>query len=351
MLLIIPTYNRSAKLARVIDAYARENPKFKVVILDASDDSSHQMANQKTSENHADFVQYIETSNQRNLIERITTYLGKIDDEIIAMGNDEDIFIPEFLDAAFTLLNERPDYVVATGRYVTSARPLLGMRRITYWTDTFLGMDIDDDDPAVRVVNFQRLNSGGVPPLYWSVHRKSSFMQSSRLALRLSYSGASELMNQVTSCVLGKIWISDQPMLLRDESRMQYVPEHDRDEGELYIGEDDLNEIINIAGEIWGQDVVSAVKAVTSWYRPHENGESYQSRNHSRFYCRFQVTNEAKESRTLRWLQGAIKWSCTLGVLLSQVFSYLYFYRYMSLKNRGRIFVQTSKTIPVNKKV
>lgn len=349
LLVVIPTYNRSAKLERVIDFYARENPKFKIVILDASDDLVHQVINKKTAENHSEFVERIETPEQKNLVERLVTFLERIDDEIVAIGNDEDIFFPEFLDAAFSQLQEHSDYVVATGRYITSARPIFGIRRISYWTDSFLGLDVDDNDSATRVINYQRLNAGGVPPLHWSVHRKSAFIEGSRLGLRLKYSGAVELMNQITSCVLGKIWISEQPMLLRDESRLNYVPEANRDEGKLYIGANDLNEVVKIASEIWGDDVVCAVKAVTSWYRPQKNGESYQSRIHGRSYCRFNVTLEAREKRTLRWLQSAIKWSCTFGILLSQVFAYAYFSRYMFLKGRGRIFMKVTKTIPVNK--
>jgi len=349
LVVVIPTYNRSAKLERVIDYYARESPKFNVVILDASDELVHQEINKKTAENNSDFVKIIETPEQKNLVERLVTFLEKIDDEIVAIGNDEDIFFPEFLDAAFAHLQENSDYVVAAGRYITSARPIFGLRRISYWTDSFLGMDVDNNDSATRVINFQRLNTGGVPPLYWSVHRRSAFIEGSRLGLRLKFSGAVELMNQITSCVLGKIWISDQPMLLRDESRLNYVPEANRDEGELYIGINDLNEVVNIASEIWESDVVCAVKAVTSWYRPHKNGESYQSRIHGRSYCRFNVTSEAQNKRTLRYLHSAIKWSCTLGTLLSQFFAYLYFVRYMFIKGRGSTFIKVTKTIPVNK--
>ncbi len=347
IVLVIPTFNRSAKLARVIEAYAH-NRELKVVVLDASNESSHQAANKRLAKEHFGFVEYI-VSTEMNLIKRLLVFLESIDNELITIANDEDIFFPEFLFSAYQFLQENKDYVVASGRYITSARPLLGLRRISYWTDSFLGMDINDNEPSVRIINFQRLNSGGVPPIYWGVHRRSVFIESNKLSLRLQYSGAAELMNQITSCVRGKICIFEQPMLLRDETRQNYIPDANRDEGKLYIGEQDLDEVIEIASDQWGSEIVVAVKAVTSWYRPHANGESYQTRGHDRTYCRLKFLPDAQKDRWLRWTQKIINWSCISGHLISQYFAFVYYYRYMKIKGKGKLFLKATETISVNK--
>ena len=348
-LLVIPTYNRSAKLQRVLDWYRSEGLKARVVILDASSEPVHQEGNRKAVASCGGFAQHIPTPGQDDVAQRIYNFLESVDDDVFAVGNDEDAYFPEFLGQAFELLRSDPSYVLAAGRYVTSARPLLGMRRITYWTDRFLSLDVDEAEPALRVINFQRLNGGGVPPLYWSVRRKSAFLESCRLAHGLRTGSAHELIDQINSCVLGKISISAYPMLLRDESRVKYQPGANRDDGRLYIGADDLERIEQLAAVKWERDVGVAVRAVTSWYRAKSCEESYQSRLNDTSYCGFSPPPDAQRRPMLRWLQGAIRGSCVAGILLSQVFAYAYFLVYMSKSGRGRRFLKMTRTLDVNK--
>jgi len=348
-LVVIPTFNRSYKLGRVLDFYASYGPRFRVVVLDASTDEKHQAMNQAAVERYPDFARRVPTPHQRDVVERLLSFLDAVDEELIAIGTDEDPFFPDFLDAAFEHLRGRPDYVAATGRYITFARSIMGMKRISFWTDSFVGFDIDNDDPALRVINFQRANSAGVPPLFWSVRRKSAFIESMKKGMRLSHGSGQEFLDQINTCVMGKIWISDLPMLLRDESRFKYQPEKHRDVGKHYIGDKDLAEIVNIAREFWGDSVTVAVRAVASWYVPNGNGESFESRLNKRVYCRFNAIPEARSSRSLRLLESAIRWSCVGGNLVSQFFAYLYFLRYMRLKGKARMFVRMSRTVPVNK--
>jgi glycosyltransferase domain-containing protein len=348
-LIVIPTFNRSSKLRRVLEWYQLEALRGRIVVLDASTDVLHQQANERASNAFASFVTYITTPTVPNIVQRLLNYLESVDDELVAIGNDEDAYLPEFIEHAFEFLGEHTEYVVMAGRYITSSRPLLGLRRISYWTDTFVGFDIDEADETSRVVNFQRLNTGGISPIYWSVRRRRAFVESCRLALRLRNGSAHELIDQITSCTLGKIRVSAQPMLLRDESKVKYVGYKDRDHGKLYIGADDLDEIEQIAQERWGPEITIAVRAVTSWYRAKQSGESYQSRLSSRSYCRFNATAGNAEMRSLAILARAIRWTSTAGILLSQVFAYAYYLKYMSHLGRGLAFLRMTKAINVNK--
>jgi glycosyltransferase domain-containing protein len=350
-LLVIPTFNRSAKLERVLDWYSSQKLQSRIVVLDASSDAMHCEANQKSVEKFGKLCVRMETPEQESIPQRLLAFLESIDDELVAVGNDEDAFIPEFIEKAFGFLRANPQYVVAAGRYVTLCRPLLGLRRISFWTDSFVGLDVDQPDPAVRVVTFQRMNSGGVPPLYWSVRRRTAFVESCRLALRLHYGSGHELVDQITSCALGKISIDASPMLLRDETRKNYSAKSyaNRDTGKLYMSMDDLDEMEKISLELWGQEMAVAVRAVTAWYRPKGSGESLQNRLGSRAYCRFHEMPEERGSRTLAVLRRIIRFSCTAGVLFSQVLAYLYFLKYMVQNGRGAVFLRMTRTVPVNK--
>lgn len=348
-LVIIPTFNRSYKLARVLEFYASHSPSFRVVVLDGSDDPRHQRANAQSAGCHSAFVQRLAMPEERNVVHRLLKFIDHTDEQVIALGNDEDAFFPQFLDMAFAHLRAHPEYATATGRYVTSARPLLGLRRISFWTDTFLGMHLDQDDPALRVVHFQRCNSAGVPPLFWSVRRKDVFVRSMQLGAQLQYASAQELIDQINTCVMGKVLISDMPMLLRDESRFKYVPERNRDEGKLYIGRADLAAINRIAAESWNRDVGVAVRAVTDWFAPQRDGESFETRLNARVYCRFSVPQLQEGSRLLALLRRCIWWSCVAGNLVAQFFAYAYYLRYMTKQRKGRLFLRMTRTIAVNK--
>jgi glycosyltransferase domain-containing protein len=346
--ILLPTYNRSKKLRRVLDFYAGYESTIRIVVLDGSDDQTHQALNQEAADFYAHIVRRIAAPTERNVLHRLLNFLDHDQEDVFAIGNDEDAFFPDFLEMAVAHLRSHEDYVAVTGRYITSARPLVGLRRISFWTDSFVGFDVDYEDPALRVINFQRFIAAGVPPLFWSIRRKGAFVRSMELGTRLAHGSSQELLDQVNTCVMGKIMISDMPMLLRDESRHQYRPEKTRDAGKYYIGEKDLAEIVKISQESWGPEITVAVKAVASWFVPNKDGESGETRLNSRVYCRFSPTEEARSKRTLRWLQVAIKWSCIGGNILAQFFAYMYFVKYMRLKGKGRSFIKMSKVIPVH---
>ena len=348
-LLIIPTRNRSAKLKRILEWYALNPARLRIVILDASDDPIHKASNERTAAAYTGFATRVATQDTDNIPARLLGFLPTVDDQIVALGNDEDGYLPEFLDSAFEFLRGHPDYSLATGKYITTSRPLLGVRRISYWTDTFVGMDVDEPDAALRVLNFQRLNSGGIPPLYWSVRRKSALIESCRLSQRLQFSSAHELIDQICSCALGKISITDRPMLLRDESKLKNISIANRDVGKLYIGTEDLDRLNELALERWGAEVGLAARAVTSWYRPKVSGDSYLTRLGRKAYCRFSPPPGIPPNRMLSCLEWGVAKSCTAGVLLSQILAYFYYWKLMSLYGRGRDFLKMTRTMAVTK--
>src|SRR4051812_38782090 len=116
---VIPTYHRSFKLGRVLDFYASHSPRFQVVLLDASTDPRHQAANQGAADRHASFVRRLSVPEEKDVVRRLLKFLEKFEEPLFAMGNDEDAFFPDFLDAAFERLRISPEYVAVTGRFVT----------------------------------------------------------------------------------------------------------------------------------------------------------------------------------------------------------------------------------------
>jgi len=323
-LLILPTFNRSGKLARTLDSYAYLGLLEKIVILDGSNQQSHIAANLATAARHHDLVDYVSCQGQDDLALRIRDYLLTIDNDVVAIGNDEDILLPSFLEDAFEFMLVNPSYSAYVGGYLTVCRSIIGLKRVSYWTDTFRGISIEHEDPEVRIVNFQRMNGHGISPIYWSVRRREVLIKSLGFAEHLKYSSSSEFMDQITCCALGKIKQTKSFMLIRDESKIEYEGYHNRDAGEQYIDDNDLDLISKFATENWGDKVGLASKIVTSWYTVGAEGHTNNRKAHGSNYCRFMKLEEGN-TRTSRFLKYLVFLLSKGGIIASQFIAYYYY--------------------------
>ena len=346
VLLILPTFNRSGKLARVLDSYAYLGFTGKIVILDGSNQQDHLSQNLATITRHNDFVDYVPCQGQDDLGLRIRDYLLTIDNDVVAIGNDEDIFFPSFLEDAFQFMLSNPSYSAYVGGYLTVCRPIVGLKRISYWTDTFRGISIEHEDPEVRIVNFQRMNSHGNTPIYWSVRRREVLIKSLGFARHLKYTSSGEFMDQITCCALGKIKQTPSIMLIRDESKIDYQGYNNRDAGEQYIDDNDLVLVSKFATENWGVKVGLASKIVTSWYTIGGEGITCQQKVHSANYCRF-TNSEMKPTFISRLLKYMLGLSSKGGIITSEVIAYAY-YRLILPKRLSRTIGLISKKTSVN---
>lgn len=346
VLLILPTFNRSGKLARTLDSYAYLGFSGKIIILDGSNQKIHISGNFAAAARHQDFVEHISCQGQDDLALRIRDYLLTIDNDVVAIGNDEDVFLPSFLEDAFQFMFGNPSYSAYVGGYLTVCRSIIGLKRISYWTDTFRGTSIEDEDPEVRVVNFQRMNGHGISPIYWSVRRREVLIKSLGFAEHLKYSSSSEFMDQITCCALGKIKQTKSLMLIRDESKVEYKGYDNRDAGEQYIDDSDLALVSKFAAENWGPKIGLASKIVSSWYTIGGEGFTSQQKVDNASYCRFS-NSEMTPNIISRFLRRMIDVSSKGGIITSQVITYAY-YRLTLPRELSRIVGLVSKKTSVN---
>jgi len=346
VLLILPTFNRSGKLARTLDLYAYLGFSGKIIILDGSNQESHIAANHKVVNRHLDSVEYVSCQGQDDLALRIKDYLITIDDDVVAIGNDEDVFSPDFLKDGFAFMSVNPGYSAYLGGYLTICRSAIGLKRVSYMTDTFRGISLEQEDPEVRIVNYQRMNGHGISPIYWSVRRREVLIKSLGFAEVLKYSSSSELMDQITCCALGKIKQTNSIMLIRDETKIEYEGYHNRDAGEQYIDDDDLALISKFATENWGAKVGLASKIVTSWYTIGKEGYTNCKKAHNANYCRF-ASLETKHSVIARLLKYVLVFSSKTGIIISQFIAYFY-YRLSLPRKISKALSLISKKTSVN---
>ena len=128
MKLIIPTYNRSAKLHRTLEYYTslRSTIKCEIVVLDGSTDD-HAVWNKLHTE-QASSISYIKFDSSVSFLDRVLSFLESCPaDELITFGNDEDVFLPSYISASQEFLTQNPSYSAYIGRFITLARPIAGL--------------------------------------------------------------------------------------------------------------------------------------------------------------------------------------------------------------------------------
>ena len=149
--IIIPTYNRSAKLARTLECYHSFEPRYSpdIVVLDGSDDEFREQ-NERIIRTYPT-VEYVARPGS-GFLTRLIDYLEQnLGSTPVCLGTDEDVFLPEYLTSATEFLNSHPDYSMLLGRYFTFLRPLGPLNRLSHQRDVITTLDINQEDINRRV--------------------------------------------------------------------------------------------------------------------------------------------------------------------------------------------------------
>ena len=109
MKLIIPSFNRSAKLCRTLECYSSGNYNLdNIIVIDGSNDN-HKFFNEKNCSRLG--VEYLHYSQNLDLVTRLHCYLtSKCKNELVCIGTDEDVFCSSYINESDKFLSENEDY-------------------------------------------------------------------------------------------------------------------------------------------------------------------------------------------------------------------------------------------------
>jgi glycosyltransferase domain-containing protein len=288
--IIIPTHNRSAKLARTLRCYAymRYILPFEIIILDGSE-FDHQERNIETARSYGNVTHFNMMGDSFN--KRIIPCLeGMPDDSLVCISTDEDVFLGEYLKDAFAFLSLNKDYSTYVGRYLTFGRPILGLDRLTHWRDKIISLDINSADYLRRTSLLANTITAGCAPLFWGVRKSKYFLDTFKLFERLNYGPSAEVLDQILLAFRGKIRFTTAPMLLRDETRLGYVYTNDRQHKENYFPPEEEGVISELLMEIGGKDLVLAGKFFLDRYSRNyvdKDGFCFSVQIHNKSYSNY----------------------------------------------------------------
>ena len=237
-MIVIPTFNRSAKLERTLRFYKQTGVLngINICVLDGSD-QSHMLKNRSLCEELS--VEYVSESGS-TLLDRLWGFINNLpDDEIIALGNDEDCFHPDYLKHANVFLKNNPEYVTFIGKYITFEKPLFKfLKRVSYRRNVITNFDINSDDPSCRISTLDKILIAGCSPVYFSMRRAGNFKKSILAQKSSIYETSQEVVDQITLAIGGKIYFSEDVMLLRDETKIDYQYYWNRHDEETYFNDE-----------------------------------------------------------------------------------------------------------------
>ena len=287
LIILIPTYNRHLKLKKTLRTYQALNSIYKIIVLDGSDEKIS-IKNKNLIDKINLNISY-KSSPNTSFIERVENELSLYnDDDLICLGNDEDVFMPDFLNNAYQFLSKNKDYSIYNGRYLNYKKSL-GLFRIHYWRDAFSNCDIDNENSFSRLLLLQRVMSIGCSPIFWSVRKAGNFKKSFSITKKIKLANSQELADIIFCCLEGKIKINNEIMLLRDETtQVENMSERDdRSDPDNIINIDGREEMINAFNEYQKFERNLIVDSHLDWYFKKINlneNISYNFHQHRKSY-------------------------------------------------------------------
>ena len=294
--ILLPTYNRHQKLKKTLRTYDAFSLTTKIVVLDGSDKTNSYKNKDLVSKINLNIL--YKSSPNTSLIDRLLNELNNYkNDDLICLANDEDVFMPDYLEKGYKFLKENPTYSTYIGRYLTHQKKFLGFNRISYWRDTFSDVDIDLDSHFRRLMLLQRLINGGCSPIYWGIRKANHFKESLVIQKKIIIENTQELADIIYCAYVGKIRFNNEIMLWRDEFNLKLDEHATRTDLENFIDIDKRDELVNAfkSWKLFTND--EQIDSFLDWYFKKSNTSKNNSFNmilHKKSYSRLENFGSSK---------------------------------------------------------
>lgn len=195
--LIIPTYNRSKSLERLLGYLSAQNADFLVDVLDSSRPDERE-ANRRTIANSSLKCRHIEYPEKTHPFDKFREGIASVTTPLCALCADDDIPIMSGTRASVDFLLRNPDYGVAHGYYFQFAESPREIRlaNFTYYTPS-----MDMDQPLARVHALMRHYQA----LTYGTYRTEVLQKVFDGVRPVSSILARELLSSVLAVVYGKV--------------------------------------------------------------------------------------------------------------------------------------------------
>ena len=335
MKILIPTYNRSSKLQRTLEYYSLAMSSLdSFVVLDGSSDV-YAEENEKICNIFG--VEWLGYDQSLGLYERLLTYLeNTCPSDLVVVANDEDVFLPSYLERAESFMLKNSEYSGYIGRYITFARPLLWFKRISHARDFVTCIDIGFNDPIRRLSLCSSTLLAGCSPVYFSIRRRLQLVESLHAQMSMRYESTKELTDQAHLALSGKLYFSKELMLIRDESKIDYVSPDGHCSGDDYIDHADLENFKRQLKQLFSienldlglqevMDMWTKVKPLEGYKDSIDELPSLCISRHSAYFSSFRTFSDPWWFPEEKFVRTTAK----IGIVLSEIISWFFVKRFL----------------------
>jgi glycosyltransferase domain-containing protein len=168
--ILIPTYNRSDYLRRILSYYNKYGESYNIIVADASSDENKKR-NKKiiSSFSNIDILHINSYSSDIDPYYKISDVLNYVNTKYCVICADDDFITPDGIKQSIEFLDKNPDFTVAHGRYITFylKRDRKGKLQFRY-NPLYVHESISFPDAKSRL--FFHLSNVQISPFY-AVHR------------------------------------------------------------------------------------------------------------------------------------------------------------------------------------
>jgi len=279
--LLIPTYHRPAKLARLLhhltlqlDLDLSKALNFELIIADGYTDKNLSILANKDVNKFLKILKNfckveVLTSSGLSISRRIHQLTESSNNPyLMLLGDDDLVILKNCLILIEKKLKRESDITIA-GRLVNITG--LGIKgvRFNVIERPYVGFDLNHISPIVRIAQYFTLNAIGTTALFYSIQSKNVLQNYNKIAIKRDYYGGGlEFIHQINSLIRGPVIISEIPLIFRDFTYLDYKEDSMRvapDTDEYpYYGLEAINAISKIISEVSDLDVNSAKSFIDS---------------------------------------------------------------------------------------
>lgn len=179
--IVIPTYNRSQYLKRLLKYYSTHAPNTKIIVADSSIPVK-KIANRKIIELISKLsINYIDTfSVETNVFYKIEKALTFVTTQYVVLCADDDFIIPKMIRKCVIFLDNKPDFIAVQGKVLTYCldNDKISQSKIN-WGDSYPQYSIINEYPIDRVHN--QLSEYKIATMY-AVHRTNVLLHAVKVS-------------------------------------------------------------------------------------------------------------------------------------------------------------------------
>jgi len=118
--ILIPTYNRSEYLRRILSYYNEYGEDYNIIVADSSSDENKKLNKKIISSFSSLNILYLSNySSELNLFQKIADAINYVEEKYCVICADDDFITPNGVNQSVDFLENDPDFTVADGYYIS----------------------------------------------------------------------------------------------------------------------------------------------------------------------------------------------------------------------------------------